>query len=504
MVLGEDKAHGTSSVTSVGPPGGLDTLIVPSNAASRRITPRMPVPAAGIGAAAAVVADDHAEQPASRRGVSSTQRARRRRACRCWPGTRRRRSRRPTPPAPAAGRRGPAVTDTGTAMSSASACTAPASPRSASTGGWMPRTTDRRSPSAAPVVAAPRAGAAGRRSGSRAHSSSAMPRLIRSATSRACAPSCRSRSIRRSSAAEWSTRLGAGLGQHPRPAARAARCARGSASDRSSAAGRHDRRRAEPPQRPRHDQHEQQHHEQREREADGGGDQPRRGRARSSGRRPRPRRRSSTAPSADRGRPAGRGARGPRPAIARCRSAIHRTLGAPPAGAGSRRPRAPSRRRPPPGRGPRSSGTASSSCAGRTPSAAAGSRRAVRRHAPILTDPGASATVGLSPPRPGSGAPDRRPGGARLEHRPDHPTERSTVMTADLLLPDPAAGRALERHAPVARDRRLAGWSSSRWARDGRPDARDGGRRLPDRASPAGPTPWSWRPASTPPTPRTC
>ena len=47
MVLGEDKAHGISSVTSVGPPGGLDTLIVPSNADSRRITPRMPVPAAG-------------------------------------------------------------------------------------------------------------------------------------------------------------------------------------------------------------------------------------------------------------------------------------------------------------------------------------------------------------------------------------------------------------------------------------------------------------------------
>ena len=47
MVLGEDNAHGTSSVTRVGPPGGLDTLIVPSNAASRRVTPRMPVPAAG-------------------------------------------------------------------------------------------------------------------------------------------------------------------------------------------------------------------------------------------------------------------------------------------------------------------------------------------------------------------------------------------------------------------------------------------------------------------------
>ena len=37
-------------------------------------------------------------------------------------------------------------------MSSASASTAPARPRSASTGGWMPRTTERRSPRAACVV----------------------------------------------------------------------------------------------------------------------------------------------------------------------------------------------------------------------------------------------------------------------------------------------------------------------------------------------------------------
>ena len=44
VVLGEDESHGTSSVTRVGPPVGLDTLIVPSNAASRRATPRIPVP----------------------------------------------------------------------------------------------------------------------------------------------------------------------------------------------------------------------------------------------------------------------------------------------------------------------------------------------------------------------------------------------------------------------------------------------------------------------------
>ena len=47
MVFGEDNAHGTSRVTIVGPPTGLDTLIVPSKADSRRITPRIPVPAPG-------------------------------------------------------------------------------------------------------------------------------------------------------------------------------------------------------------------------------------------------------------------------------------------------------------------------------------------------------------------------------------------------------------------------------------------------------------------------
>ena len=44
-------------------------------------------------------------------------------------------------------------------MSSASAWTAPARPRSASTGGWMPRTTVRRSASADVVTRAPRAAA---------------------------------------------------------------------------------------------------------------------------------------------------------------------------------------------------------------------------------------------------------------------------------------------------------------------------------------------------------
>ena len=69
----------------------------------------------------------------------------------------------------------------------------------------MPRTTERRSAIAALVAA--RASLTVRRaaSGSDSNSSSAMPRLIDTATSRAWVPSCRSRSSRRSSAAEWST-----------------------------------------------------------------------------------------------------------------------------------------------------------------------------------------------------------------------------------------------------------------------------------------------------------
>ena len=52
-----------------------------------------------------------------------------------------------------------------------------------------------------------------------------MPRLIDSATSRAWAPSCRSRSIRRSSAAEWSTASARRLGEHLDPLLEASRCA---------------------------------------------------------------------------------------------------------------------------------------------------------------------------------------------------------------------------------------------------------------------------------------
>src|SRR5690606_38305180 len=43
-VLGRPVVHGSSIVTTVGPPSGLTTVIVPSKAASRRATPRSPLP----------------------------------------------------------------------------------------------------------------------------------------------------------------------------------------------------------------------------------------------------------------------------------------------------------------------------------------------------------------------------------------------------------------------------------------------------------------------------
>jgi len=46
-VFGNDNAHGTSITTMVGPPLGLLTARIPSNAASRRSVPASPVPLAG-------------------------------------------------------------------------------------------------------------------------------------------------------------------------------------------------------------------------------------------------------------------------------------------------------------------------------------------------------------------------------------------------------------------------------------------------------------------------
>lgn len=96
----------------------------------------------------------------------------------------------------AGGRAGSAAsTVTGMAMSKASAWTAPTRPRSARTGGCMPRTTERKSPSAAPTRAPP--GAVGGPAAGSVRASRPPCRGSLQATSRAWAPSCRSRSILR-------------------------------------------------------------------------------------------------------------------------------------------------------------------------------------------------------------------------------------------------------------------------------------------------------------------
>ena len=164
----------------MGPPSGLDTA---HRAVERGQPPHHPAHAGarvGVRPARAVVTDDRRAAPRPRARAPP----RRCRAPACfpsWPGTRRPRSRPRTRPAPAGARPGGAVTRTGTAMSSASACTAPARPRSASTGGWMPRTTARRSASAAPVVSRASLTSLRAASGSSANSCSAMPEAHRRA-----------------------------------------------------------------------------------------------------------------------------------------------------------------------------------------------------------------------------------------------------------------------------------------------------------------------------------
>ena len=176
MVLGDDKSHGTSRVMRVGPRSGLETTIVPSNAASRRITPAMPVPRPGsapprpssptttrstpspwldadpgvLGAGVLAdigqaLGDREVDRRLHRSGRPAARSASIGPAAPC-------RAPAPRPLRPARGRRAPA--------------------------GGCPAPPSRSSPSAAPVVT--RASETSRRapSGSRSKSSSASPRLI--------------------------------------------------------------------------------------------------------------------------------------------------------------------------------------------------------------------------------------------------------------------------------------------------------------------------------------
>ena len=136
--------HGTSMRTSVAPARGARHGQVPSKAASRR-DPRSGRDRPGRRRRA------HRRPPSAaayrRRGRRRTQaRVARGVLGRRWPGIRRPRSRPPTRPAGRAGQPQRDVTGMGIGMASASM---PAtSPRSARTGGWIPRTSVRRSSSA--------------------------------------------------------------------------------------------------------------------------------------------------------------------------------------------------------------------------------------------------------------------------------------------------------------------------------------------------------------------
>ena len=182
-------------------PAGSSTVKRPSSACTRWRRPSSPLPAR-VGAARALVGDLDDEHVVlaldARRGPASPCRAWRR-----WSAPRRRRSRPPSRPPAAGGRRARVSTATGISARRPSPSTAAARPRSASTGGAIPRARSRSS-----AIAGPASSRAWRTSsatsGWSASLSSARPSRMLSATSRACAPSCRSRSIRRSSAA-WTS-----------------------------------------------------------------------------------------------------------------------------------------------------------------------------------------------------------------------------------------------------------------------------------------------------------
>ena len=62
-VFGDDNTHGTSMVTMVGPPGGLETASTPSNAAQPTLDSGQPGALRRVRAAGPVVADGDAQHP---------------------------------------------------------------------------------------------------------------------------------------------------------------------------------------------------------------------------------------------------------------------------------------------------------------------------------------------------------------------------------------------------------------------------------------------------------
>src|SRR6185503_1060097 len=201
-VLGDYDPHGISAWRSVGPPGGLAIRSAPSSASMRLRRPVRPLPSASAPPSPSsatwttsrfpsrVTSTDRRVAPLCLTAFVSASATTKYAADSIAGATR--------PP-------GSTVTVVGSWVRDASARIASGSPRSASSAGRMPRARSRSSASAS--LASSRAFSTSSRapSGSRSKRSSAMPRSIASAMSRACAPSCRSRSIRSSSAAAAST-----------------------------------------------------------------------------------------------------------------------------------------------------------------------------------------------------------------------------------------------------------------------------------------------------------
>src|SRR5690606_30555866 len=149
VVFGDDNAHGSSMVITVGPPGGLDRVTVPSNAARRRWIPFSPVPVAGSAPPSPSSVTVIVGIPlACRRDTDAVWAW----LCRTMLVSASATAKYAADSTGVSGRPGRSMsTVIGTGRLSASARIAPSSPRSASTGGWMPRTRCRSSISAAPL-----------------------------------------------------------------------------------------------------------------------------------------------------------------------------------------------------------------------------------------------------------------------------------------------------------------------------------------------------------------
>ena len=348
-------------------------------------------------------------------------------------------------------------------MSSASACTAPVSPRSASTGGWMPRTTERRSASAASWSSRASLTSLRAAPGPSSKIWSAMPG---SSPARPAGPArrragrARPGGARRPRSRQRSARDSASVCDAPlqRLGARRGRAATGRARARARTSGD-----GEPPDPPGDDRPSSSTTARSDSTNPNVIDtrEPEPGPARSSGRRP-----PCAACAARTGRR--RGGTAPASAVPSTLPAIRRcAVGQPRAAARQqqeqrRRPRPPSARR-----RPRQNTNSTIERARRAPAAAGGvagqlqpaeraGRAVVVTHRPSSPTAATRSVVQAHHGR-GASAPDLRGPRSRAGAVPYTTSSRRTVMSEQPSASVSRARGALERHPPVARDRRLAG-----------------------------------------------